>query len=280
MLTVHAHNLLYMPRSKAGDAVRDHLWLSEAGGDRPSKAEPLHSSLRSLWEQSRVVLRPYPATAPTSKEGKVEGEGEDGTLMLQFLRLEEEQDPALAESVYRHGLNNIIGRRLPARDQRPQKVPLAQPAPPPASVERGAPPPPRLKGARPTLQSLFRGPAPSSVTSQDVRSRRSQAVKNTSFWETATGCAVDAGVLPQHDGDDRWRWVVALESLDREDEADRIRRDRLDTQWWYEEVDGVTEDDFRAQLARDEEKRAVIVGERLVYRHELDMPYKIIVSPC
>ena len=73
---------------------------------------------------------------------------------------------------------------------------------------------------------------------------------------------------------------MALESLDREDEADRIWRDRLDTQWWYEEVDGVTEDDFRAQLARDEEKRAVIVGERLVCQHELDMPYKIIVSPC
>lgn len=61
VLKRHAYNITYRPRYTAGDAVRDQLLLSEEGGDGPGNTIHLHSSLRSLWEQSRVVLRPYPA---------------------------------------------------------------------------------------------------------------------------------------------------------------------------------------------------------------------------
>ncbi|KAK8043310.1 hypothetical protein PG993_005740 [Apiospora rasikravindrae] len=242
---------------------------------------PLHSSLAALWDRSCLLLRPLAA------ENAAE-EKEDRTLKLQLLLLDQDNDPALSESVYRyqeadpedHGLeiaeddmphNLQTGDIYKLETSDPEKYPLPSRALLKLSclVNRVL----HACRARGALASLFRGPPPPDVDEEAVqtRQRQQQDRPNTTFWEVLVQDAVDAGVLSTEDG---WRWVVALEALDREDDVERIlrNRDRQDNMlvllgYDEDEIEEITAS--RPEVGEVEEQ---IVGETWVCEQEMQVP--------
>ncbi|KAK8074454.1 hypothetical protein PG997_009117 [Apiospora hydei] len=287
MLAHHAWS--FSPRPAM---FRELHTLSE-GGNGSRNEIPLHTSLATLWDRSCLLLRPLPA------EGAAEGK-EGGTLQLQLLLLDENADPALSECIYRN--QEVVepenGGLVTAEDDGQSQQRFSSDAPRNLQTgdvykletsDHGKYPLPNRAllsvscvvnrilhafRARGALASLFRAPPPPDVGEETVWARQQQEPANTTFWDVLAQDAVDAGVLSQEDG---WRWVVALEALDREDHMELIRRNRARQDDVLESM-GYDEDqieEIRATRPKVGEEEEQITGEIWVCKQELQVPCNI-----
>ncbi|KAK8123206.1 hypothetical protein PG984_011876 [Apiospora sp. TS-2023a] len=68
--------------------------------------------------------------------------------------------------------------------------------------------------AKDALRSLFREPVPD--VAEDVVQSRYRQEPTSGFWEGIIEAAIEDDVISFEDG---WKWIVAMEQLDREDEG-------------------------------------------------------------
>ncbi|KAK8071573.1 hypothetical protein PG996_004921 [Apiospora saccharicola] len=181
---------------------------------------PLQVSFHAGWDRFHLILRPISTD-----------QDDDGSAMkLQFLQLNE-RDPAFTDSIYDDpGVNSQLADWWPRSGVAEN---------PPLFIDSGdiyelraegpdeRPLPSRMLldiacrmhqlrhafKAKDALRSLFREPPPD--VAEDVVRERYKQEPTSGFWEGIIEAAMEDCVLSSEDG---WKWIVAMEQLDREDE--------------------------------------------------------------